>query len=68
MVMCTLLTLVVIPSAYTLWKEREVRRTERRARADGGSNGAGTDAGAARSRTAADEAALLPEHASTRAG
>ena len=68
MVTSTLLTLIVIPAVYSLWKEREVRSSERRARADGGSDDADDNAGAERPRAAADAEALVPAHASTRAG
>ncbi len=43
MVSATILTLVVIPSIYSLWKEREIVRSERRVeRSDGGSRDGGT--------------------------
>jgi Cu(I)/Ag(I) efflux system membrane protein CusA/SilA len=35
MVTSTLLTLIVIPAIYSLWKERELRRRERLVHADG---------------------------------
>ena len=55
MLTSTVLTLVVIPAVYSLWKEREVGRAERRVRAGG------VEAGA-RGR----EADLVPAHASVR--
>ena len=62
MVTSTLLTLLVIPAIYSLWKEWEVRRAERRA----GRDGAGDRASGVPTHAAPDHGSLVPAHAATR--
>ena len=61
MVTSTLLTLVVIPAIYSLWKSREVRRDARRVRRHG------TAADGVGSVVPTRGVELLPAHANTRA-